>query len=455
MRIRSLAEVARLANASLVRGMGTIPIRGAVIDSRVATEGSIFFALPGSNCHGMEHADEALKKGASAVMCDSGLSSRHSGPSLEVADVHSALVQLASRIRQQEEFDLPVVAVTGSAGKTTTCVMISALLGETLRVHSPQASYNNKIGVPITILESDPDTESLILELGSNAPGEIAELTEIAKPSHGVITAIAEAHLEGLGSIEGVLREKFSLLELLEGDGLWAPVEWRDLIGKQGAGYRWTGPSGDLEIRSDGSAGVVVMDRCRSREFSLPWIPPTSWALRCLESAVAMALEVVDDPDQVALGAQQIQLPRWRHEVHNVEGIDLILDCYNSNPRALQTAIDDLGQSDAPRKLVVLGTMEELGKNEKRYHVEAGHHCVRAGIDVVFVSGRAADWIGQGVKEAGSESISITEGEHGARIVKDQLRAGDRVLFKASRKEQLEQIALLIEQQLQVEGAGS
>ncbi len=456
MKIRSLVEVARLAKAQLVRGNRDVSICSAVFDSRVAREGSLFIALPGATCHGIEHAGQAVENGSQAVLCETGMSASHDGPSLEVPDVHAALLQLAGAIRIEEAAEVPVLAVTGSVGKTTTCSMLAALLGQTMAVHSPQSSYNNNIGVPITILEADPATEALILELGTNAPGEIAELADIARPRYGAVTAVSEAHLEGLGSLQGVLREKFSLLERIEGDGCWAPVEWRDHFEKCGGnGFRWTGPSGDLEIAPDGSGGVRVVDRIRSREFALPWKPPAPWASRCLESAVALALELVEDPDQLVEAARTIRLPRWRHEVHSVEGIELVLDCYNSSPLALRNAIDDLGQSASRRKLAVLGTMEELGREEKRFHVEAGRQCVRSGIDVVFVAGRASEWIDQGVKEAGAESIFISDGEQGARMVTEQLKAGDRVLFKASRKEQLEQIAILVKQQLQAEGAGS
>lgn len=454
MKERSLAEVARWMGANIVRGEQTSPIDGAVIDSRNATAGALFFTLEGENCHGIDHAQDALEKGAAAVVSEPGYAARHKGPALEVDDVALALQSLASEIRRQEETTVTAIAVTGSVGKTTTCAILRSLLGETRQVHSPRGSFNNHLGVPITILEAPPGTEILILELGTNTPGEIADLARIARARYGVITSVAETHLQGLESLDGVQREKFSLFDHINGDGLWAPVECRGTL-QQIDGYRWTGPGGDLEIRRDESRGVVVLDRFRKREFILPWSHSSDWVLRCLESALAMALEIVDDPEQLIEGATRIQLPRWRHEVRTVNGIEMILDCYNSSPCALAAAVDDLGRSKASRKLAVIGTMEELGEDEQRFHVEAGRHCIESGVDVVFVRGRAAEWIDQGVRAAGCESIFIEDGEVGARVVTEELRSGDRILFKASRLEQFELLAQLVEQQLHEEGAVS
>ncbi|MEE2889882.1 MAG: Mur ligase family protein [Planctomycetota bacterium] len=452
MKERSLAEVARWMGANIVRGEQTSPIGGAVIDSRKATAGALFFALEGENCHGIDHAQDALEKGAAAVVSEPGYAARHKGPALEVEDVAGALQSLASEIRREEEPVLPAIAITGSVGKTTTCAILRSLLGANLQVQSPQDSYNNHLGVPITILDAPPETEILILELGTTAPGEIAALAQIARASYGVITSVAPTHWQGLGSIEGVHREKFSLFDHIDGDGLWAPVECREGTLQALDTYRWTGPDGDLEIRRRGSQSVEVLDRCRTREFFLPWSHPSDWVLRCLESAVAMALEIVDDPEQLIEGATRIQLPRWRHEVRTVNGIEMILDCYNSSPCALAAAIEDLVQSQGCRKLAVIGTMEELGEDEQRYHVEAGRHCIEAGVDVVFVCGRAADWVDQGVRSGGGESIFIEDGEAGAEVVKEELRSGDRILFKASRLQRFEQLAQLVEQQFEEQG---
>ena len=166
-------------------------------------------ALEGVQHHGIDFAVDALKRGAAAVLCDPGLSRHHDGPSLEAPSALEALSSLARGYRQQDRHQTPALAVTGSVGKTTTCCMIHDLLAATHRVHAPRDSYNNEIGVPITILEAPPETEVLVLEMGTSSVGEIAARTEVAQPSHGVITAISEAHLEGLGTLEAIRGRSF------------------------------------------------------------------------------------------------------------------------------------------------------------------------------------------------------------------------------------------------------
>ena len=448
MRIRSLGEVARLARAGLVRGDASSEIRTAVIDSREATPGALFVALQGDHCHGIEHADAALKLGAAAVLCDPGYSDRHRGASIEAASAREALSTLAGAIREQEEHQIAAVAVTGSVGKTTTCAMIEAILGSSCKSHAPRASFNNDLGVPITILDAAPDTEVLVLELGTSSPGEIAARAEMARPSHGVITAISEAHLSGLGDLEGVRKEKFSMLNFIDGDERWAPVEWRSSIGEAASCYRWTGPAGDLEVRREGPDSVLVIDRLRTREFSLQFDPGPDWLLRCFESALAMGLDFVEDPGQLQEAVSKISLPPLRHEIHCVCGIQLVLDCYNSSPRALKSEIDWLSRSNSSRQVAVVGTMEELGENEQQFHIDAGRHLASAGIDLVFVCGRGAGWLAEGASTGDARVIHIENNEQGVQQIIGQLQEGDTVLFKASRSEGLDLLASHLETRL-------
>ncbi len=442
MRIRALGEVARLARAGLVRGDASSEIRTAVIDSREATPGALFVALQGDHCHGIEHADAALQLGAAAVLCDPGYSDRHEGASIEAPSAREALSTLAGAIREQEEDQTAAVAVTGSVGKTTTCAMIEAILGSTCKSHAPKASFNNDLGVPITILEAAPDTEVLVLELGTSSPGEIAARAEMARPSHGVITAISEAHLSGLLDLEGVRREKFSMLNHIEGDARWAPVEWRSSIGESASRYRWTGAAGDLEVRRNGPGSVLVLDRLRAREFSLPYDPEPDWVLRCFESALAIVLDFVEDPAQLSEAIPMISLPPLRHEIHRVCGVQFVLDCYNSSPQALKSEIDWLSRSDSCRRVAVVGTMEELGENEVQFHIDAGRHLASSCIDLVFVCGRGAEWLAEGASAGDGEVIHIEKNDQGVQEIVGQLQEGDTVLFKASRAEALDQFAL-------------
>ncbi|MDE0960741.1 MAG: UDP-N-acetylmuramoyl-tripeptide--D-alanyl-D-alanine ligase [Planctomycetota bacterium] len=450
MKSGSLREVARWAGAELVRGTPSLQIQKVVFDSREATAGSLFVALDGAQRHGIQFAADALKRGAAAVLCGPGDSQRHEGPSIEAPVVLTALSALARGYRQQDRDQTPALAVTGSVGKTTTCGMIHDLLSASYQVHAPRRSFNNEIGVPITILEAPPETEVLVLELGTSSPGEIAARTEVAQPTHGVITAISEAHLEGLGSLEGVRQEKFSLLERLSGDQRWAPIGWRDRAGEQASLFHWTGPDGDLEVRRHPSDGVKAIDRLRGREYILPWDPPADWAMRCFESALAVVLDLVSDPEVLVESVKRMSLPPLRHEIRRAGAVELILDCYNSSPYALKCAIEDLSDSSARRKVAVIGTMEELGNKEQQLHIEAGQLCARSKIELIFVCGRAAEWYAEGLAAHSNrcEVVRIEKGDRGVTQVCQRLESGDSVLFKASRKEALEQFASAVEQEL-------
>ncbi len=441
MKIRSLGEVARLARAGLVRGDASSEIRTAVIDSREASPGALFVALQGEHCHGIEHADAALQGGASAVLCDPGYSDRHEGASIEAPSAREALSTLAGAIREEEAHQTATVAVTGSVGKTTTCAMINAILGSSRIAHAPRASFNNDIGVPITILEAAPETEVLVLELGTSSPGELAARAEMARPSHGIITEISPTHLSGLFNLEGVRREKFSMLNYIEGDARWAPVKWRKSIGEAASRFRWTGPAGDLEVRRDAPGSVMVIDRLRAREFLLPYDPGPDWLLSCFESALAIVLDFVEDPAQLSEAVPMISLPPLRHEVHCVGGIQLVLDCYNSSPQALKSEIDWLSRADSCRSVAIVGTMEELGENEQQFHIDAGRHLASSRIDLVFVCGRGAEWLAEGASTGNGEVIHIEKNDRGVEKIIGHLEEGDMVLFKASRAEGLDRFA--------------
>jgi UDP-N-acetylmuramoyl-tripeptide--D-alanyl-D-alanine ligase len=299
------------------------------------------------------------------------------------------------------------------------------------------------LGVPITILEAAESTNCLWLEMGTNSPGEIAQLVDIGQPDIGVVTAVGATHLEGLGSVEGVFREKFSLFDVESLQLGIAPVEFRDerLETLNGTDFIWTGPGGDLEIQNDSSREITVIDRRSDLKFPIETSMTGYGFIRCLESSIAVALQLGISASDIQQVASSLTLPPMRAEVHDVKGIQFILDCYNASPPSVRGAICDLAQSVGGRRIAVLGTMEELGPEEKRYHQEMGRACVEEGLDFIVAWGRAADWIADGVTSAGGICESPSDLESALSFLSSELKVGDRVLFKASRKEKLELMA--------------
>ncbi|MDA9264814.1 Mur ligase family protein [Planctomycetota bacterium] len=465
MKKRSIQEVMRLLSKPIEIRPGVTsrvecqPLRieddfavtGAALDSRHIQSGFIFAAFQGENCHGLDHVESAWKSGASVVLTEIGAGARVKGPTLEVPNVKEALVHLATAVRNEDRSSassgLKTVAVTGSVGKTTTCHVGSLLCDSHFQVHSPRDSFNNLLGVPITILEAAESTNCLWLEMGTNSPGEIAQLVDIGQPDIGVVTAVGATHLEGLGSVEGVFREKFSLFDVESLQWGIAPVEFRDerletLNGAHsGTDFIWTGPGGDLEIQNDSSHEITVIDRRSDLKFPIETSMTGYGFLRCLESSIAVALQLGISASDIQQVASSLTLPPMRAEVHDVKGIQFILDCYNASPPSVRGAICDLAQSVGGRRIAVLGTMEELGPEEKRYHQEMGRACVEEGLDFIVAWGRAADWIADGVTSAGGICESPSDLESALSFLSSELKVGDRVLFKASRKEKLELMA--------------
>ncbi len=426
----------------------SLRLNGVAIDSRHVREHDVFAALQGANCHGLDHAAEAIGSGASVLMSERGKSGEHSYPVLEVDDVEQALIHLAM-VQQCKEMAPPkTVAVTGSVGKTTACHIAAQLSKGAFRVHSPRGSFNNLIGLPVTILEAPGDTELLWLEMGTNHPGEISTLTAIGQPQVAVVTAVGATHLEGLGSIEGVLEEKFSIFAHRGTELAIAPAEFKDR--SIPIPCWWTGPGGDVVVTPDSKSDgkCLVEHHPLGYSFTIQTSLRGQGVLRCLESVLAVSLHLGISPELVEEIAPTLDLPPLRQEEHTVAGLQLVLDCYNASPPSMHVAISDLMAAPGQRKIAILGTMEELGSGEEEYHCEVGRYCVTQGVDYIYCCGRGAEWLAEGVNSSGGEASILPEGDSGLSILEENLEAGDRVLFKASRRVELEQLALSLKHRL-------
>lgn len=444
MRERTLNEITRLCGAGVCRQGQGRSATGAQFDSRLITEGDLFFPLPGATCHGIEFVDEALDRGAVAVVCDLEHTNSFRGPAIVVDDPVKSLGHLAAAIRQQERRELPAIAITGSYGKTTTCRFVGELLREVLPTATPEASHNNHLGVPLTILNAPEDSKALVCEVGSNAPGEIEPLGRWIVPRSALVTSIGPAHLAGFGDLQGVAREKFSLLETIEEGGTaWLPVEARGHPLAPEIETCFFGRGGDLELVESAKGNWFLEDRRRGQRVSFCWQPPTRWAIGCLEAALAVSLDIVGAVDEMLAAVEELSLPPLRGEVISTAGVDLVLDCYNSSPAALLSAVDDLLDHSSSRcRLAVVGTMDELGEEEKRWHFETGEELAVRDLDRIFLHGRGGAWLLEGVEAAGGAGeILETDIDLACAAIIDRLSAGDRILFKASRSAELERLA--------------
>lgn len=451
MRARSLAEITSWLGGKLeAGGVDPSPSRatGASIDTRFLQQGDLFFALPGEHTHGIRFAKQACDAGAVAVVTDPEHASQVDGVAIVVADPRRALGQLAATVRAHEKDEVPAVAITGSVGKTTTCRYAAELLAGVVDVHRPPRSYNNDLGVPLTLLNAPQSSRLIIAEVGASAPGEIARLGAWVRPVGVCVTEVGAAHLEGFGSVEVVEREKLSLLESLEPSGTgWIPAHVAarhpHLLAERSAPVFTFGRGGNLEILPNGRPGRWTL-HCRQQAevLSFDWQPPFPHSVSNLEAALALCIGLGFDAADLLERIPQLTLPALRGEEREYEGVRFLLDCYNSNPMSLESAITRLEQEPQEgRRICVVGTMEELGDEEQDWHERMGQRLAESEVDEVFVFGRGREWYRNGLQAGGREGRLLADDLDSVQELASSLSPGDQVLFKASRKEALERFA--------------
>lgn len=364
-----------------------------VTDSRRCTPGCLFFALRGDRFNGNRFAEEALAGGAAyAVVDDPGVvqGERY----IRVEDSLTALQELASFHRSSIE--VPVIAITGSNGKTTTKELMSRILSTRYLVKATGGNLNNHIGVPLTLLGMDAATEIGLVEMGANHPGEIAFLCTLAKPDYGLITNVGSAHLEGFGSLEGVKKAKSELYHYLESEGglifcNGADPDLLDMISGLQAGIVIYGDTEDSVCSGEVlSADPVLRFRLDMRHGETKEIETGlagAYNLGNLLAAVAVGLHFRVDPVEICRALDGFSLDNNRSQrIHTGSNI-LIMDAYNANPSSMRAALENFSLQDHPRKALVLGDMLELGKYAETAHREVLDYLRKMDCGQVFLVG--------------------------------------------------------------------
>jgi UDP-N-acetylmuramoyl-tripeptide--D-alanyl-D-alanine ligase len=423
-------QVAEAAGGRLAGPVGSHPHPPgpgrAVIDSRAAGPGDLFVGLVGEHVDGGRFAAQALDGGAWGVLVASehaGAAADGSGAVIVADDPLAALQRLATAWRRA--LGCPVVGITGSVGKTSTKDILAAMLGQRLRTVANRENLNTEIGLPMTVLEAPAGTEALVLEMGMRGPGQIAELTAIAEPDVGLITAVAPVHLELMGSIEAIAAAKAELVAGLRPGGTAIVPAGETLLDAHRRDDVTTvtfGPGGDV---AELPAGLQL--------------PFTSAHMRRNAlAALAAARAVGVEPD----GLLDVTLSSFRGQRIELPGdIVVVNDCYNANPMSMRAALDDLAASASGRRVAVLGDMLELGPDEDRFHAEIGAHARAAGVDVLVAVGPRAAHFADGYGDV----IALPDAQAAAAAVRDLLAPGDTVLVKGSRGVGLEVIARALE----------
>ncbi len=444
----TLAEVAEVVGG-VVHGDGSIALTGpATIDSRAVPAGGLFAALAGEHVDGHDFAEQALAAGAAAV-----LAARPVGtPCIVVEDVTGALARLAAHVLTR--VDVVVVAITGSQGKTSVKDLLAEVLESSGPTVSPVGSFNNDLGVPLTVLQADGATAFLVLEMGARGIGHIASLCRIAPPDVAVVLNVGHAHVGEFGTPEVTARAKGEIVDALSGDGT-AVLNADDhrvaaMADRSAGGVLTFGRAGDVAL------GDVVLDEAGEPHFTLTHADATVEvhvpqvgahhavnAAAAAAAALAVGARVGSDLDLATIAARlghaAARSPMRMARHVRSDGVVLLDDAYNANPESVAAALDALvalGGSRS-RTVAVLGEMLELGDGSQAAHVAVGRRAAELGVDLVVVVGAGAAGIAEG---AGERSVVVADADEAARTVSAWLTPTDVVLVKASRSVRLERV---------------
>jgi UDP-N-acetylmuramoyl-tripeptide--D-alanyl-D-alanine ligase len=451
----TLAEAAIGAGAVLeapadVANAGALMVSGYSIDSRTVDAGELFFAVRGERLDGHDFLEDALARGAVAAVVSRARVASLPDAVLRAAlliteDPLMALQALAAHVRRR--WGKRVVAITGSAGKTTTKEAVAAALGAKFKVLKSRGNLNNGFGMPLQLLRLEPEHDIAVVEMGMNHAGEIATLARIASPDWGVVTNVGTAHIENFADGQaGIARAKFELVAALPSSGVaflncsdpYVSQFGRDFPGR--VVYFGDGPCADpqiLELRED-AEGLHMKFRAGEREGALTLELLGAHNASNAMAGLAVALEAGVDLDAAVAALASLTAGDKRGQVIEIDGATILNDSYNSNPEALRSMIRTLAARPAQRRILVAGEMLELGEYASAMHAACGLTAAEAGLDLVAgVQGNGVH-LAAAACAGGVAALFLPNAEAAGGWLRQIMRPGDVVLVKGSRGVHLE-----------------
>jgi len=447
----SMQDIAAACNGILHSGT-TSPITSITTDTRKITPGALFVPLKGERVDGHDYIAQALAAGAVCALSEKQQIA--SLPIIRVASTRTALMDLAAYYRRLH--NIKVVAVTGSAGKTTTKEMMAAILSQRFNTQKTMGNFNNDIGLPLSIFQLNPAHEVLVLEMGMNHANEITELSKVGAPDIAVITHIGDAHIENFANREGILHAKLEIVDglhpggvvILNGDD---PLLTGEIARGKTRAFTVRYPS-TAEIISTEPLGMTGT-RCHFRlgeennrqdiHLTVP-LPGRHMVMNALLSA-AVGIELGLTPQEIAAGFDALEVPGGRLTITEANGMTIINDAYNANPESMRQAINVmlLDKANQVRRVAILGDIYELGHVAEERHRELGEYAANAGIDLLVTIGAMSRWTYEGYLAVTDRVFSVLHfADMGTFLAQWRtiLFPGDVVLVKASRGMKFEQI---------------
>ena len=452
-------EILSATGGRFLRGGKSDRFGEVVTDSSKVKKGSVFVALKGERLDGHRFVRDAVRRGASCVVIHHDLHRSAYGTAavIKVRDTLTALGDLAHYRR--ESFGPKVLAITGSNGKTTTKEMLAAILEEAYvdqkplrgRLLKTEGNFNNLVGLPLTLLRLQKSNRVAVVELGTNHPGEIQRLTEIAAPDMGMITAVAAAHLEGLNSLAGVAREKGALFGGIRRNGMIAinlDDPWVRRLGERFRGKKITyGRGGQVcaeSWRSLGAEGTMLYLRAGRRRSRVRLNFLGEHNIVNATGAAAMAYGFGVSLASIRRGLQKAKPFPMRMQLETWKKIGIINDAYNANPASMEAAVKTLaGIECRGERSAILGDMFELGRQSRRQHLQLGKQVARAGIDRLYLLGAQAEQVRRGALLGGMAAERVVVGKDHAEVanlLRSHVGKGDWLLFKGSRGMKMEKV---------------
>lgn len=432
-------------------GKPGIVARNVCLDSRKVKPGNLFFAIKGDQYDGHDYLEQAFKAGAAAAVVEHErvAGSTLPGPVILVENSRLALGLLASRYRT--DFDLHRIAVAGSNGKTTTKNLIASVLEQRSPTLSSESSFNNDIGVPITLLQLEGKHRAAVLETGTNHPGELRPLLQMIGPRYGVLTSIGPEHLEFFGDINGVVEEEGVLGEELPAGGVLflnieAP-EARSVVNRTSATVRTIGfqPGADWVVSNakftdEGMTFSISGNRNLAGSYSTCLIGMHQ-ALNAT-MAIAVGSELGLGRAEIQRGLSQCKSAKMRLQIVSAGSVTVLDDTYNANEDSMKSALDTLARFPVRgRRVAVLGSMGELGAAAEAAHIRVGMHAAQSGVELLIVLGVQRAALAEGARQKSLECIEEFDGaELLLPALKSIVQPGDIVLVKSSRLGKLERV---------------
>jgi UDP-N-acetylmuramoyl-tripeptide--D-alanyl-D-alanine ligase len=456
---RSVQFLADACGARVLAGDAATLIHRVSTDSRQAGAGDLFVALAGEKFDGHSFLDAAMDRGVAGVLVERRkVSGTQSWPSpvaaLSVENTRLALGRMAGRYR--DEFSLPITVVGGSNGKTTTKELLAGVLRQKFNTLWSEASFNNDIGVPLTLLRLDTSHQAAVLEVGTNHPGELAPLLDMIRPRYGVITSIGREHLEFFGSLEGVIQEEGTIGERLpsngkmfiHGDGFGADELARRAccpVVRVGMGERNDWRALEVRVGENGvEFAVAAPDGKGSGEYRVQLLGQHQVTNALL--ALAVGTELGISPEQLRQGLLECAPPKMRMQLFEVNGVRILDDSYNANADSVIAALQTLASLPCRgRRIAVLGAMAELGSHALPAHEEVGRATGELGIDCLFAVGEYSSVTADAARRTGlAQVVEFPDVASASAGLPDRIRPGDVVLLKASRSTGLEKVVEML-----------